>query len=223
MDMPEQFRDPATGGVDVEALMRAYLALEQRMTRMVPLPDDTAGDDERHAFHRAIGVPAAPEEYQVRFQDARFAADPEVNRRLHAAGLTPGQVQLVYDLAVEHLGPAVERVGAEFEARRGGERLAERFGGADKWREVSRQLKAWGEANLAPDVLHALACTEEGVCALHAMMQKGEPGFGTGSGAQPPAGEAELTRMMRDPRYWKSRDPDFIAQVSEGFRRLYPG
>jgi hypothetical protein len=28
--------------------------------------------------------------------------------------------------------------------------------------------------------------------------------------------------MMRDPRYWRERDPSFIAQVTEGFQRLYP-
>ena len=28
--------------------------------------------------------------------------------------------------------------------------------------------------------------------------------------------------MMRDPRYWRERDPGFVAQVTEGFQRLYP-
>jgi len=25
---------------------------------------------------------------------------------------------------------------------------------------------------------------------------------------------------MRDPRYWRSREPDFVRRVTEGFRRL---
>ena len=28
--------------------------------------------------------------------------------------------------------------------------------------------------------------------------------------------------MMRDPRYWRERDATFVAQVTEGFQRLYP-
>jgi hypothetical protein len=28
--------------------------------------------------------------------------------------------------------------------------------------------------------------------------------------------------MMRDPRYWRERDPALVAQVTEGFKRLYP-
>jgi hypothetical protein len=26
--------------------------------------------------------------------------------------------------------------------------------------------------------------------------------------------------MMRDPRYWRSREPDFVRRVTDGFRRL---
>jgi len=25
---------------------------------------------------------------------------------------------------------------------------------------------------------------------------------------------------MRDPRYWRSREPDFVKRVTDGFRRL---
>ena len=32
--------------------------------------------------------------------------------------------------------------------------------------------------------------------------------------------EERLTAMMRDPRYWHDRDPAFVAQVTDGFRRL---
>jgi hypothetical protein len=27
---------------------------------------------------------------------------------------------------------------------------------------------------------------------------------------------------VADPRYWRDRDPEFVRQVSEGYRRLYP-
>lgn len=36
-------------------------------------------------------------------------------------------------------------------------------------------------------------------------------------------GHAELRALMRDPRYWRERDPAVIARASEGFRRVYPG
>ena len=34
--------------------------------------------------------------------------------------------------------------------------------------------------------------------------------------------EATLSRMMRDPLYWRDRNPDIIAKVEAGFRRLHP-
>ncbi len=40
-------------------------------------------------------------------------------------------------------------------------------------------------------------------------------------GAAPPGeSEAELRAMMRDPRYWRTREPAFVTRVTEGFRRL---
>jgi len=27
--------------------------------------------------------------------------------------------------------------------------------------------------------------------------------------------------MMRDPKYWREKDPSFVAKVTEGFERMY--
>jgi hypothetical protein len=35
--------------------------------------------------------------------------------------------------------------------------------------------------------------------------------------------EAELRDMMRDPRYWRTREPEFVKRVIEGFRALGGG
>jgi hypothetical protein len=60
------------------------------------------------------------------------------------------------------------------------------------------------------------------VLALHRMTQAGEPKLldGAGAGANE-LNEGALGDMVRDPRYWRRRDPDFVAKVTEGFRRLY--
>jgi hypothetical protein len=33
----------------------------------------------------------------------------------------------------------------------------------------------------------------------------------------------ELREMMRDPRYWRTREPEFVKRVTEGFRALVGG
>jgi hypothetical protein len=35
--------------------------------------------------------------------------------------------------------------------------------------------------------------------------------------------ETELRAMMRDPRYWRTREPEFVRRVTDGFRRLVGG
>ena len=54
------------------------------------------------------------------------------------------------------------------------------------------------------------------------MMQASEPALldaGLSPAAEPD--EDALTEMMRDPRYWRQRDPEFVARVTAGFRKLY--
>ena len=34
--------------------------------------------------------------------------------------------------------------------------------------------------------------------------------------------EGHLSAIMRDPRYWRDRDPELIEAVADAFRRLYP-
>jgi hypothetical protein len=35
--------------------------------------------------------------------------------------------------------------------------------------------------------------------------------------------EAQLREMMRDPRYWQKREPEWVKRVTEGFRTLVGG
>ncbi|WP_298374693.1 hypothetical protein [Azospirillum sp.] len=237
--VPEKFRDPKTGAVRVDALLKSYLELERRLSA-APTPDgappDGAPDGSPVAppfdpatldpvqLRRALGAPDAPEGYCITCDHGLFEPDPEINGRLFEAGYTPGQAQLLYDLAAERMMPLIQHLAAEFQAEREVERLVARFGGEEKWREVSRQLLTWAGKNLPPAAVEGLSTTYEGVMALHAMMSGSEPSAlaMTPGRAAATDGEAELRALMRDPRYWRERDPAVIARVTDGFQRLYP-
>lgn len=223
-EIPAKFRDPETGALRADALLKSYLELERKLAAMVEVPGDDADEAAVGRFRRALGVPERPDDYEIALRSGLFQGDPEVNRRLHEAGFTPAQAQLVYDLAEDYVGPVVEDMGAGFEASRQAERLAQHFGGEEKWREVARQVAAWGRANMPPAAFEALSTTYEGVLALYNMMRSGEPGMrdGAGAAAEGPLDQAGLDRMMRDPRYWRERDAGLIAKVRQGFERLYP-
>ena len=221
-EVPEKFWDPARGGIRVEALLKSYLSLERLLSqRAAAPPGPEAAPEEIARFRAAMGIPEAPEGYAITAPHDLCCPDAAVNARLHAAHFTNDQAQLVYDLAAERLLPLIAEAAAEFEADRQRARLVGHFGGEERYRKAAAQLAAWGRANLPPTVLEALSTTAEGVLALEQMMRKGEPPLPRDGAAPPePAGEEELRRMMRDPRYWRTREPELIRRVSEGFRRL---
>lgn len=203
--LPEKFWDADAGEARTEALARSYAELERK------LGGEAQG-----------GVPADPDGYRIEIEGQAIAADPDVNRALHAAGFTQGQAQLVYRLAAEQLMPMVSEIAQRYEAESQIARLAQHFGGEGRWRETARQIAAWGKARFAPEVFAALAATYEGVVAMHRMMAGGEPNLTRDGAAVGALSEGALRELMRDPRYWREREPATVERVREGFRRLYP-
>ena len=116
----------------------------------------------------------------------------------------------------------IQEALGEIEAQHQLERLQRHFGGTDTWRHTARQIKSWAASHLDPAIHDTLAASYEGVLALHQMMRASEPEL-LGGGAVPSTEPTEevLIEMMRDPRYWRQRDPEFIARVTAGFKRLY--
>lgn len=221
-EVPEKFWDSERGEIRVDALLRSYLELERKLGRSLPQPEGPDDHEARERLLAALGRPARPDEYQVTVKSDLLGADPELNARLHAAGFTQSQVQLVYDLAAERLLPMVERLTEEAEAARHVERLINHFGGEDRWRHVAKEIKTWAQAHLEPEVFAALSTSYQGVLTLHRMMRGSEPellGRADDNGGR--LDEQALDRMVRDPRYWRDRDPSFIARVTEGFKSLY--
>ena len=223
VEVPEKFWDSAQGQMRVDALLKSYLELERRLSQRLAPPGADSHPEDVQRWRAVMDIPDTPEGYEVEAKHELCGPDPAINARLHEAGFTCGQVQLVYDLAAERLLPMIAEAAQQFEADRQAEKLRAHFGGEERFRRVAAQLSAWGRANLPPAVFEALVTTAEGVLALERMMQGNEPGL-TREAAPPAApDEGELRRMMRDPRYWRQREPEFVKRVTEGFRKLVNG
>ncbi len=201
--IPDKFRDPETKDVRLQAMIDSYNALEKKMSQNP-------------------SAPKSPEEFCIDCSHGLFQPDAEINRRLHEKGFSHEQAQEVYDLAAERMVPMITEMAAEFDADREVEKLVAHYGGPERWKEMSRQLQAFGQKNLPPGVLENMSSSFEGVLALERMMKSDEPTLQRG-GEGAPAGldEKELTSMMRDPRYWRDRDPAFVAKVTDGFQRMF--
>lgn len=216
--VPEKFWDVATQTVRVDELLKSYLALEKKLGAGFSVPEDEEG---RLNVLRALGLPETPDAYQITLKDDLLQVDADVNTRLHAKGFTSEQVQEVYDLASEKLVPMILDIAAEFQADREIERLVANFGGAEQWREVSRQLLAYGRKNLPADVLSGMSASYEGVMALYRMMKGDSPQALPKGEAVSDMDEAALQSLMRDPKYWRDKDPAVIAKVTQGFKKIY--
>ncbi len=217
-DIPEKFRNPETGEIRIEALIASYKELERKLSSMMPRPDT---DEDRMSIMRMMGLPETSDEYDVDVSHGLFDIDSDMNKSLHEKGFTADQVQAVYDLAAEKLVPVILEITQEFQAEREMERLSAAFGGPEKFREMSRQLLAFGKKNLPPEVLENLSGSFEGVMALHRMMKGEEPSLSPSAQTVEPNDEKALHAMMRDPRYYRDKDPSFVAKVTDGFQRMY--
>jgi hypothetical protein len=200
--VPEKFKNPETGALRLDALVNSYSELERKMSGKT-------------------AVPKSAEEYCINCDHGLFEVDNDINERLHAKGMSQDQVQEVYDLAAQKMVPMLKDIADDSKADREIEKLMAHFGGAEKWTEVSRQLLAFGQRNLPADVLDNLSSSFEGVQALYRMMQSDEPGLRRTSDSPSSMDTTEMQSMMRDPRYWRDRDPAFLAKVTEGFKNAY--
>ncbi|MCD8566483.1 MAG: hypothetical protein LRY36_00890 [Alphaproteobacteria bacterium] len=205
--VPAKFKDDS-GAVRVQAMINSYNELEKKMSAQPSA---------------APNLPASPDEYCVNCAHGMFQPDPDVNKRLYDSGLSNEQVQAVYDLAAEKLVPMIAELAAEFQADREVEKLVNHFGGAEQWQDVSRQLLAFGQKNLPPEVLRNLSSSYEGVLALYRMMKGEEPSLRRDMANSNPGGldQAQLSSMMRDPKYWREKDPAVVQKVTDGFKNLY--
>lgn len=214
--VPEKFIDKKTNEIRVDALLKSYLELEKKLAQAAdPAKMDA---DKLRSF---LGVPATAGDYTIDISHEMFTQDDAINAKLHEKGFTNEQAQFVYDLAAEYMVPLILEIAQEFEAERQLERLVATFGGKDRYREVARQLAAFGKKNLPADVLDGLSGSYEGVMALYKMMQSGKPLAVQQPQEAAPLDETALRSMMKDPKYWRDKDPSFVKKVSDGFRQVF--
>jgi hypothetical protein len=117
--------------------------------------------------------------------------------------------------------PMIIEIASCFQCDKEREKLEEKFGGKEKWGEVSRQLLQYAKNKLPEQVLEGLSSSYDGVIALYNMMTEDAPMMSVSDEVEAGLSQEELNSMMQDKRYWQSKDPKFVAKVTEGFKKLY--
>ncbi len=214
--IPEKFQND-DGTLNADALIKSYSALEKKIGTMISVPSDDADDDTRNRFRRAIGVPNAADEYPKNdlFDDENLRA------KFFEIGLTSSQVTKIYDIAQEFLSPVITDLFAQQNEAAAISELKNFFGGTDKMNEAIKQINAFGEKFLPRDAFDALCATPQGIQGIYRMMQSMEPDVQTADGADVNLSDNDLRRMMRNPKYWRDHDVEYVRKIENGFKKLY--
>lgn len=184
---------------------------------MISVPDEDSDPDVREKFNRAIGVPDDASQYP---QNVLFE-DESVRNKFYEIGLTAKQVEKIYEIADEFLSPVLSEVfRTQYESNAISD-LKKFFGDEDKMKDAIKEINAFGQKFLPAEAFEALSATPQGIQSIYKMMQSMEPTVRTDNNAAQSFSDSDLRRMMRDPKYWREQDPEYVRKIESGFKKLY--
>ncbi|MBO4672649.1 MAG: hypothetical protein J5608_03295 [Alphaproteobacteria bacterium] len=215
-NIPEKFQN-ADGTVNVDALMKSYTELEKKMGSMISVPTNNADKTAREKFNRAIGVPENANDYPSN----NLFDDESVKQKFHDIGLTSNQVEQIYSIAEEFLSPVIAELFSTKNEATEISKLEKFFGSRDKMNDALNAINTFGEKFLPHDAFESLCASASGIQGVYTMMQSLEPHINTDSSNTENLTDADLRRMMRDPKYWRDADPEYVRKIENGFKKLY--
>ena len=214
--IPEKFLDEK-GELNTSALVKSYCELEKKMSSMVSVPNDESDETTKQKFNRAIGVPDDASEYPTN----SLFDDESVRKKFHEIGLTGKQVEQIYNIAEEFLQPTLKNLFELQKETNDINELKKFFGDDEKMNEAMHEINAFGKRFLPSDAFEELCSTPQGIQGIYKMMQSMEPEILTDKNATENLTDETLRNMMRDPKYWRDHDPEYVRKIENGFKKLY--
>ena len=215
-NIPEKFLNK-DGTLNTTALLKSYSELEKKIGTMVSVPNADSDADTRAKFNRAIGVPNDSSEYPTN----ELFDDESLREKFFEIGLTSSQVEQIYRIAEEFLTPVLSELFDVQNETNAISELKNFFGDEQKMCDALNAINSFGEKYLPRDAFETLCATPQGIRSIYAMMQTMEPSIETNDAPQKNLTDDELRRMMRDPKYWRDMDPEYVRKIENGFKKLY--
>ncbi len=214
--IPEKFLND-DGTLNSDALIKSYCELEKKIGSMITVPTADSDEQTRTRFNRAIGVPENADAYPKNdlFDDA------DVRKKFLEIGLTSTQVEKIYQIADEFLSPVLGEIFATQNQTNAIGELKNFFGSDEKMRDALLAIQTFGEKFLPADAYDALCSSPQGIQGVYRMMQSMEPDVKTDKNISENLSDNDLRRMMRDPKYWRDMDPEYVRKIENGFKKLY--
>ena len=215
-NIPEKFLN-TDGTLNTSALIKSYTELEKKIGTMVSVPNSESDENTRRKFNRAIGVPESASEYPKN----EIYDDENLRQKFFEIGLTSTQVEKLYDIANEFLSPVISDLFSVQNETSAINELKNFFGGETKMHDALSAINSFGEKFLPRDAFDALCATPQGIQSVYKMMQSMEPTVQMEQNDNKELTDNDLRRMMRDPKYWRDNDVEYIRKIENGFKKLY--
>ena len=214
--IPEKFLNE-DGTLNTDSLVKSYNELEKKIGSMVSVPNSESDDNARERFNRAIGVPDDISKYPTN----DLFDDDSVRQKFHDIGLTCNQVEQIYAIANEYLSPVISDLFSMQNETNAYLELKNFFGGTEKMYDALRAINSFGEKFLPASAFETMCATPQGIQGIYKMMQSMEPRVETQKNESENLTDDDLRRMMRDPKYWRDNDPEYVRKIENGFKKLY--
>ena len=214
--IPEKFLN-TDGTLNTDAFIKSYKELEKKMGSMVSVPNEESDNAAREKFNRAIGVPTSASEYPKN----EMYDDENLRQKFFDIGLTSTQVEKIYDIANEFLSPLISDLFSVSQETKAISELKSFFGDDKKMHDALRAINSFGERFLPREAFDALCATPQGIQSVYKMMQSMEPSVQTDNDETKNLTDAQLREMMRNPKYWRDGDVEYIRKIENGFKKLY--
>lgn len=214
--VPEKFLNE-NGELNTSALIKSYCELEKKMGTMISVPSADSDDSTKQKFNRAIGVPDNASEYPTN----TLFDDESVREKFHEIGLTSKQVETIYQIAEDFLQSAIKNLFDLQNETNAINELKNFFGSTQKMNDALKEINAFGEKFLPVSAFDELCSTPQGIQGIYKMMQSMEPEVFTNKSDDENLTDDELRNMMKNPKYWRDQDPEYVRKIENGFKKLY--
>lgn len=218
LNVPDKFKNPETGELNVDDLLNSYLAIEKKIGSMISLPDDENNPEQKEKFLKAIGVPDDYNEYP---DNPVFEMSDDLKKKFREIGLNKNQVQELYQIANQFLEPVLQDVVNAKSELDEFNKLEKFFGSKEKMFDNLSAIQTWAEKYLPNDVLENLSCSSDGIEVLFNMMKSNEPALNINESKPDILSENELRDMMKSPKYWRDHNPEYVKKIEDGFKKLF--
>ncbi len=214
--IPEKFLN-TDGTLNTDALLKSYSELEKKIGNMISVPDKNSDSETRAKFNRAIGVPDKADEYPIN----TLFDDDALREKFLEIGLTSSQVEKIYQIAEDFLTPVISDLFNTQNETNAIAELKNFFGDEEKMKAALHAINSFGEKYLPREAFDELCSTPQGIRSVYTMMQSMEPTVQTDDEQSKNLTDNDLRRMMRDPKYWRDQDPEYVRKIENGFKKLY--